>query len=54
MFSDGSTQTTAWTGALCGGDYAESVNPAGDKTGNEPGNVLVISKDSTNDVTKSV
>jgi hypothetical protein len=28
-FSDGSTQTTAWTGALCGGDYAESVSVSG-------------------------
>ena len=24
--ADGSVQTTAWTGTLCGGDYAESVD----------------------------
>lgn len=42
MFPDGSQQATAWTGVLCGGDYAESVDVTGDRTKYEPGDVLVI------------
>ena len=42
MFPDGTTQSTAWTGAVCGGDYAESVAVSGDWTHYEPGDVLVV------------
>jgi hypothetical protein len=38
----GGTQTVAYTGVTCGGDYAESVNVAGNRTNYEPGDVLVI------------
>lgn len=41
-YADGTTQTTAWTGVLCGGDYAESVDVDGDRTKYKPGDVLVI------------
>jgi hypothetical protein len=39
--ADGSVQTTAWTGVLCGGDYAESVDVAGSKTQYGPGDVMI-------------
>jgi hypothetical protein len=38
----GGTQSVAWTGVLCGGDYAEAVNASGGKKLYEPGDVLVI------------
>ncbi len=41
-FQDGTTQTTAYTGVICGGDYAESVDVTGDRAKYEPGDVLVI------------
>jgi hypothetical protein len=41
-FADGTTQSTAWTGALCGGDYAESVDVTGGRSSYGPGDVLVI------------
>ena len=41
-FADGTVQSTAWTGSLCGGDYAESVDVSGDRTRYEPGDVLVV------------
>ena len=41
-FADNTTQSTAWTGTACGGDYAESVDVSGDRTRYEPGDVLVI------------
>jgi hypothetical protein len=41
-FPDGSIQSTAYTGVICGGDYAESVDVTGDRTKYEPGDVLVI------------
>ena len=41
-FSDGTTQSTAFTGVVCGGDYAESVDVTGDRTHYEPGDLLVI------------
>jgi hypothetical protein len=41
-FSNGSVQTVAWNGTLCGGDYAESVDVSGDRLRYEPGDVLVI------------
>ena len=40
--ADGSVQTTAWTGVLCGGDYAESVDVDGDRSKYGPGDVMVI------------
>src|SRR6185437_3932665 len=42
VFSDGTTQSTAYTGISCGGDYAESVDVASDRRSYEPGDVLVI------------
>jgi len=42
LFPDGTAQSTAWTGAVCGGDYAESVQVAGGRSQYEPGDVLVI------------
>ncbi|WP_213807906.1 hypothetical protein [Granulicella sp. dw_53] len=41
-FPDNTSQATAWTGILGGGDYAESVDVSGDRTSYEPGDVLVI------------
>lgn len=41
-FSDGTNQTTAWNGVLCGGDYAESVSVSGYRTAYEPGDVIVM------------
>ena len=41
-FPDATTQTTAWTGVLCGGDYAESVSVSGKRSQYEPGDVIVI------------
>jgi hypothetical protein len=42
MYPDGTTQSTAFSTVLCGGDYAESVDVSGDRTNYEPGDVLVI------------
>jgi len=53
VFPDGNKQTTAWTGVLCGGDYAEAVELAGSKKQYEPGDVLVLSSENENDVQKS-
>lgn len=52
-FSDSSNQTTAWTGVLCGGDYAEAVDAAGDRKSYQPGDVLVLSTGKESDVEKS-
>jgi hypothetical protein len=41
-FQDGTTQATAYTGVVCGGDYAESVDVTGSRTSYEPGDVLVL------------
>ncbi|WP_213807875.1 hypothetical protein [Granulicella sp. dw_53] len=41
-FSDGTIQNTAWTGSLCGGDYAEAMDVSGDRTKYEPGDVLEL------------
>lgn len=49
----GGTQSVAWTGTLCGGDYAESVAVAGDRKNYEPGDVLVIGAETGSDVLKS-
>jgi hypothetical protein len=52
-FQDGTVQSTAYTGVVCGGDYAESVVVAGSRTSYEPGDVLVIGSQSGSDVAKS-
>lgn len=52
-FADGTTQSTAYNGVSCGGDYAESVDVHGKKTGYQPGDVLVISGTDGSDVEKS-
>lgn len=44
-FADGTIQSTAWTGSLCGGDYAESVDVTGERSHYEPGDVLVVDPD---------
>ena len=41
-YPDGSIQSVAWTGSLCGGDYAESMDVSGDRTTYEPGDVLQL------------
>jgi hypothetical protein len=41
-FQDGTTQTTAYTGVSCGGDFAESVDVTGDRHRYEPGDLLTI------------
>lgn len=38
----GTVQTMAWTGVLCGGDYAESVGVTGARKEYEPGDVMVV------------
>ena len=53
VFGDGTTQTSAWNGTVCGGDYAESVDPAGTRDQYEPGDVLVLTADGKGDVEKS-
>lgn len=52
-FQDGTVQSTAYTGVTCGGDYAESVDVAGDRKSYEPGDVLVIGAENGSDVLKS-
>ncbi len=49
----GGTQSVAWTGVLCGGDYAEAVNVSGEKKSYEPGDVLVLALDANGNVEKS-
>ncbi|HEY1499117.1 MAG TPA: hypothetical protein VGF88_06035 [Acidobacteriaceae bacterium] len=41
-FADGTTQSTAYTGVSCGGDFAESVDVTGQRKKYEPGDLLVI------------
>jgi hypothetical protein len=43
VYPDGTQQTTAWTGVLCGGDYAEAVDASGNRKRYEPGDVLTLS-----------
>lgn len=52
-YADGTKQTTAWTGVLCGGDYAEAMNAVGGKAKYEPGDVLVLAPEDNSDVEKS-
>jgi hypothetical protein len=47
------TQTTPWTGVLCGGDYAEAVNAKGSLKLYQPGDVLVIGDGAKGEVQKS-
>ena len=49
----GTMQTTAWTGVLCGGDYAEAVKTEDDLKAYSPGDVLVIASGEAGDVEKS-
>lgn len=49
-YPDGTIQKTAFDSALCGGDYAESVNVQGTRKGYEPGDLLVINTGSDSDV----
>ena len=53
VYPDGTQQTTAWTGVVCGGDYAESVDVTGDRTHYAPGDVLVITPDAPGKFLKS-
>jgi hypothetical protein len=53
-FRDGTTQSSAWTGTLCGGDYAESVDVTGNRTNYEPGDVLVLDADNPGKMLKSI
>jgi hypothetical protein len=52
-FADGSTQTTAFTGVVPGGDYAESVDVTGERAKYEPGDVMVIDPSSPGKFLKS-
>lgn len=52
-FADGTTQSTAYTGVSCGGDFAESVDVTGDRRHYEPGDLLVIDPVHPGDVLKS-
>jgi hypothetical protein len=53
-FADGTVQSTAWTGVLCGGDYAESVGVTGNRSQYEPGDVMVVDPSSSGQFLKSV
>jgi hypothetical protein len=52
-FQDGTTQSTAYTGS-CGGDYAESIDVAGDRTTYGPGDVLALDPENPGNFLKSV
>jgi len=41
-YADATVQSTAWTGILSGGDYAESVDITGERSAFEPGDLLMI------------
>jgi hypothetical protein len=49
----GGTQSVAWTGVLCGGDYAEDMRASGRKEAYEPGDVLVLASEDNSDIQKS-
>ncbi len=53
-FADNTVQSTAWTGTLCGGDYAESMDVSGDRTKYEPGDVLQLDPNSPGNVLKVI
>ena len=52
-FSDGTVQSSAYTGVTCGGDFAESVDVSGDRNKYEPGDLLVIDPDKPGNFLKS-
>jgi hypothetical protein len=52
-FQDGTTQSTAYTGVLCGGDYAESVDVTGARRSYTAGDVLVIDPNDSGKFLKS-
>jgi len=52
-FPDNTVQSTAWTGALGGGDYAESIEVSEDRSRYEPGDLLVIDKHNPSKFAKS-
>jgi len=52
-FADGTAQTTAWTGTVCGGDYAESVDVTGERKSFEPGDVLILDPENPGKARKS-
>jgi hypothetical protein len=52
-FADGTVQSTAWKGSLCGGDYAESVDVSGDRSHYEPGDILVVDPNDSGHFLKS-
>ena len=54
IFSDGTTQSTAYSGVVCGGDYAESIDVTGDRKHYQPGDVLVIDPNAPGKFLKSV
>ena len=53
IYPDGNKQTVAWTGVLCGGDYAEAVKTKGELKNYGPGDVLVIASGKESDVEKA-
>jgi len=53
-FQDGTTQSTAYTGTTCGGDYAESMDVTGDRMKYAPGDVLVLDTDNPGKILKSI
>ena len=53
-FQDGTTQSTAYTGTTCGGDYAESMDVSGERTKYAPGDVLVLDTDNPGKILKSL
>ena len=53
IYPDGNKQTVAWTGVLCGGDYAEAIDVNGDLKHYGPGDVLVLSSDKDGEVEKA-
>ena len=52
-FSDGTVQSTAYSGLVCGGDFAESVTAGKDRKLYQPGDVLVLTTSGKPDITLS-
>lgn len=52
-FPDGTVRSTAWTGTLGGGDYAESIDVTGPRSEYEPGDVIVIDPTKSGNFSKS-
>jgi len=51
--SNSQPQSAAFSGVVCGGDYAESVDVIGERKGYEPGDLLVIDKHDPSKFVKS-